>query len=171
MSRNFFDHLFDSDYRQREDINSLHDQIDTLSTVPDHTEIIREMASRLDQLELLNKALLELVTQKGLVSQEEVGVMMKQIDLLDGVEDGKLSSHVHRNAPTCPHCGRYVNPRRTQCVYCRAPLNAQVRAAPVPKPQKQVSCSRCGEVVPENQTLFAASGLVCEPCYHEIEAP
>ncbi|HFE45246.1 MAG TPA: hypothetical protein ENJ18_07090, partial [Nannocystis exedens] len=46
---------------------------------------LQDVEARSDRLELACEALLELVVSKGLVSAEELRVLMVQIDLRDGV--------------------------------------------------------------------------------------
>lgn len=162
------------DVRQQRDIERL--QAD-LASVPDHRRVIAElltittaMGERIDRLELLNRALLEVVVSKQLTSAEEIDVLMQQVDLLDGVEDGKMSTTVREHAPKCRACHRHVNPRRESCVYCGHAIGPDVRQVPeaVARPIPKVSCTHCASVVPQNSTYYVAQGLVCEVCFVEL---
>ena len=53
------------------------------------------------------------VDQTGWTDEQLVD-KMREVDLRDGREDGKMGSG---GAP-CPKCGRMLNRRRTQCMYC-----------------------------------------------------
>ncbi|MEL6344709.1 MAG: hypothetical protein AAFV53_16450 [Myxococcota bacterium] len=163
----FFDNLFvPPEVRNQREIDALKVQVES---TPDHTQAIRTMQGRIDQLELMNKALVELLLHKKVVTQSELSVMVQQLDLLDGVEDGKLSTHTHHNAPTCGSCGRYVNPKRATCVYCGASMTAAERAKPRPPIQPTVTCSRCAKTVPESWTYYSSQGVVCEPCFDVMD--
>ena len=52
---------------------------------------IEEMEDWLGELALLNQTMLNLLLQKKAFSREELSAAMKKIDLLDGVEDGKVT--------------------------------------------------------------------------------
>ena len=58
--------------------------------------------------------LLALVQEKTGLTEEELMERVKQIDLLDGKEDGRITPQVAR----CSNCGRVMNPRHTRCLYC-----------------------------------------------------
>lgn len=169
----FFDDLFDprfvfdSEHKQRMDIEMLRAELSTAGEPNKQTrQTIAQLRDRVDRLELTVKTLMELMYRKGVASQAEISVLMQQIDLLDGVEDGKMSTRVHAEAPTCGHCHRYINPRRRHCVYCHNPVEAPVKVKPQPR---MVDCSRCSNAVPERQTYFSSSGVVCESCFDPSE--
>ncbi|MBL4683219.1 MAG: hypothetical protein JKY37_01405 [Nannocystaceae bacterium] len=154
-------HLWDSEHKQRRDIQDLRRELDA---APDLSRLLTPLAARVDQLELLCKALTELLVSKGVASPEELSVLAQQLDLADGVEDGKVSARVRDNAPRCPRCQRFANPRRQHCVYCEAELGTAVQTSAAPAP-RTVSCGGCGQQVPESQTYYSGSGLRCERCY------
>lgn len=156
--------VFDSEYRQRRDIQQLQQQI---SELPYQSSQLDGAAMRINQLELLCAALVELLMARGLTTPAELRVLMQQVDLADGVEDGRKSQHVHTKAPRCSSCQRYVNPNREACVYCGTP-KAKTEAqpgAPAPKPRPDIECKRCKRLVPESETYFTGRGLVCGPCF------
>ncbi len=126
---------------------------------------LRTVEARSDRLELACEALLELVVTKGLVSKEELRVLMIQIDLRDGTEDGGLHpKRVDTSAPLCDQCERPVNPARETCVYCGAEVVRDPAAVPRRKP-KLVRCGGCHEEVDERRTNFTGSGLRCDRCF------
>lgn len=83
---------------------------------------------RLDRTELLLEAVVRVVRDRNLVSEEAIRELIAQIDLEDGVEDGRIGQDRSARAPKCHSCGRPVNPRRTQCVYCHVELPRKNRA-------------------------------------------
>ncbi len=159
----YFKHLFDSDYRQREDIEMLRNELDS---IPNDSAQLRAMSKRMDRLELLCEALVELVVDKGLGTQAELSVLMQQLDLEDGVEDGGRSQEVRHNAPRCANCDKFVNPKRAQCVYCNAPVQASSRSRR--PPPRLVPCQGCGSTVAESSTFYTAHGLRCETCFAQM---
>ncbi len=151
--------LFDSEYQQRSDIEGLKR---TILEAPDVARLMAPLVDRVDRLELLCKALTELVISKGVASREELSVVTQQLDLADGVEDGKISSRVRKKAPRCASCGRFINPRRDHCVYCHAIVDRGVQAPP---PPRTATCGACRKEVPESSTFYTEAGLRCEVCY------
>lgn len=155
--------LFDTEYKQRSDIQQIKAELDA---APDPMVVVGPLAQRVDRLELLCKALTELIVSKGLASREELSVVSQQLDLADGVEDGKISARVRKSAPRCPSCGRFVNPRRDTCVYCHAAVAFE---APEKKPpERTVSCGGCGSEVPESGSFYTAQGLRCDACFEKV---
>jgi hypothetical protein len=162
----FFDDLFpnfDGDHQQNRKIRDLHTEVANASFDSEiHGRAIRLLTRRVDQLELMNRALLELLLHAGVVDRDGLSVMMQQVDLLDGVEDGVVSPQVHAAAPTCGACGRYVNPERATCVYCQTPMTTKAeKKAPV----RTVVCSSCSATVPERSSYYSESGVVCGACF------
>lgn len=154
--------LFDNEYSQRKDIERLKEHVLTTS---DPSRLVEPLLARLDRLELLCKSLTELIVSKGIASREELSVVTQQLDLADGVEDGKISARVRKSAPRCANCGRFINPRRDQCVYCHAEVQTTGKAPP---PERTVVCGGCGKEVPESGTFYTAAGLRCDTCFEDV---
>ncbi|MEM6289742.1 MAG: hypothetical protein AAGA54_00710 [Myxococcota bacterium] len=155
--------MFDSEFDQRRDIEQLKQQ---MLHSPDPNRMIQPLVDRIDRLELLCKSLTELVISKGLATREELSVVTQQLDLADGVEDGKIGSRVRKQAPRCTSCGRFINPRRSHCVYCHAEV--VVAAADAPPPERMASCGGCGKQVPESATFYTGNGLRCDACFEKV---
>lgn len=77
-------------------------------------ESVRQLQVRLDRLSMVCQAMWELLRDKAKLTDEDVIKQMQQIDLRDGVADGKMT----RQTLVCPECGRNVSSRREQCLYC-----------------------------------------------------
>ena len=75
---------------------------------------VRQLQARVDRLSMICQAMWELLRDKAKLTDEDVIKQMQQIDLRDGVEDGKMT----RQTLVCPECGRNVSSRREQCLYC-----------------------------------------------------
>ena len=49
------------------------------------------------------------------LTDEDLLNKIKEADLMDGTEDGKVS---HRTVLKCNSCGRVVSKRHRRCIYC-----------------------------------------------------
>jgi len=163
-----FDEIFIShEQRMRNDVRAL--QAD-MAAQPNVASIVRPLQDQVARLEMISKTLLELVVAKGVATQTEVTVLMQQIDLSDGREDGGLFKRVKTKAPKCKRCLRFINPSRTACIYCGEAISAEGDpyrdgAAAKTAPIRTADCGGCGRTVDESETYFTASGLRCEACY------
>ena len=163
----FWDNMFDSEYRQRKDINTLRANMMDMSDVASAVEPMRgevtHMRMKLDQLGLLCEALVQLLELKGGFKREELTLMIQRLDLADGVEDGRIGPNHTAGAPKCPNCNRPANPKREACIYCYAPLPKELPEAEAA--QKMVKCTRCSKDVAENSAYFSEVGLLCYHCF------
>ncbi len=74
------------------------------------------LEEKVDKLALICRAAWEIVRDHYGLSDEDLLNKVKEIDLLDGVLDGKVAP-----APkACPKCGRAVSRRHMRCIYCGA---------------------------------------------------
>jgi len=73
----------------------------------------------LDRLSLACQAMWELLRDYSSLSEEHLEAKMREVDLRDGSEDGRMS----RQLLDCPHCGRPTNSRRELCLMCGGPLD------------------------------------------------
>lgn len=175
----FFEDMFDPElmfypeHKQRADIRELKGQMVELAGVADRR--IPALERQISGLMLLCNALVEVIERKGIATREELEVLVQQIDLLDGREDGVQSVAAWRNAPRCTSCNHYVNPQREACVYCGQPLSrgqgsghGPYRGGPgadAPAPRTAV-CAQCSATVPQSDTYFTEEGrLLCSACY------
>lgn len=120
-----WDYLFDSEYKQRDDISMLQASTGVAAEQSGrNAKTMQSLRRRVDQQDLLIEALFRIVKDKGLVGDVDIRQTIAQIDLEDGVEDGKIGRDRTKRAPKCPTCQRPVNRKRTHCVYCNAALAA-----------------------------------------------
>lgn len=75
---------------------------------------VRDLEDRLDRLTLVSMAMWSLLKEKNNMTEEELLLRVRQIDLADGEEDGKVKRKVLR----CPRCSRVMSPRHRKCMYC-----------------------------------------------------
>ena len=92
----FWTHLFDNEYRQRADIESLkqssikkkrRDQ----RTIQNQQDRIEALEDQVGELALLCRSLLTVLREDGTVRPERFEEVMKQMDAEDGVVDGKFT--------------------------------------------------------------------------------
>lgn len=77
---------------------------------------VEALIDRLDKLTLVNMAVWSLVREQLELTEEQLAERVREIDLADGVEDGKVTLQVAK----CPKCGRVMSPRHKKCLYCGA---------------------------------------------------
>jgi len=77
---------------------------------------VKRLEDRLDKLTLVCMALWSLLGEQLDLSEERLMERMREIDLRDGVPDGKVTPEVAR----CPKCNRVMSPRHKRCIYCGA---------------------------------------------------
>jgi hypothetical protein len=75
---------------------------------------VRGLEKKLAKLELKNQVLLELVRDSLKLTDADLKLRMKEIDLRDGVEDGAITT-----VPlSCPQCNRVSSSQHWKCMYC-----------------------------------------------------
>jgi len=72
------------------------------------------LRDEVERLALLNQALWELIKARLKLTDADLEKVAQQVDLRDGMADGKMSKHPLR----CPKCGRVSNSRHKKCLYC-----------------------------------------------------
>lgn len=82
-----------------------------------HTE---DLAARLDALSLASIAMWEILHEKLGVTEQELMDRMREIDLRDGKQDGRLRPEPR----ACSSCARPVSARHRRCMYCGNDMEA-----------------------------------------------
>jgi ribosomal protein S27AE len=80
----------------------------------DFQDRVRGLEDRIDRLLLTNMALWSLLRETMGVTDEDLNARIREIDLRDGVPDGKVT----RSPRMCPQCQRTFSPRHRRCLYC-----------------------------------------------------
>jgi len=94
-----WDYLFDSDWRQRSDIQALKVRGTQLSgylqsarySAEQLGDKIKELQSDIAAIALFNQTLLRMLVQKGICTPEEFNALFTEIDLEYGVQDGRIT--------------------------------------------------------------------------------
>jgi len=77
---------------------------------------IDELEFSLNRVTLASQAVWEILRARLEISQEELLAKINEIDLRDGVQDGRITPYV----TNCPKCNRVVNSKSARCIYCGA---------------------------------------------------
>lgn len=77
-----------------------------------------DLKRRIDALTLASQALWEIVREQTGLDDEAVILKMQEIDLRDGVADGRIS----QPPVACPKCSRNNRAGRNSCIYCGAAM-------------------------------------------------
>ena len=94
-----------------------------------HTNRLEDANERIDELAIIIRAMWALMEEQG-VTPEQLMAKIEQIDLEDGVADGKITQR-----PTnCPSCDAKVAAGLSSCQYC----GSAVAVAPESHPLDQV---------------------------------
>lgn len=75
---------------------------------------VKLVAEKMDKLVLLNMAMWSLVQERTGLTEGDLTRRAQEIDLKDGVADGKVTQTVKK----CGNCGRIISRRHHRCLYC-----------------------------------------------------
>jgi len=90
-------------------------KVEKLSSENRNVEFQSEISlKRLEQLALATQAVWSFLKEKHHLDDQDLLLRMEEIDLRDGVRDGK-SAAIMAN---CPSCHRKMSSKMKQCVYC-----------------------------------------------------
>lgn len=76
---------------------------------------IEQMQADIERLLMIVQALWEIIKENELVDDEELMRKIQDIDMRDGVLDGRVAKTAN---PQCPHCRRTLIGRHPFCLYC-----------------------------------------------------
>ena len=72
------------------------------------------LEERVERLSLICMAMWSLLQSETQLTEDDLLERVKEIDLLDGVADGKITRRVAR----CGKCDRPMSSRHSRCIYC-----------------------------------------------------
>lgn len=87
---------------------------------------VRELDDELARHALVLQTLLRICERKGLFKDPEFIQLLEQVDMEDGVRDGKRKRA--KGPKTCPDCGKNARPTAMTCIYCGAEFPAKSTA-------------------------------------------
>ena len=160
--------FFDNDSLQRSDIETLKSSVRfAAEAAGDSMSDIADAKRKIAQLELTVEALVRLLETKMSLDRQELAVMIQQIDLADGVQDGRIGPDRTEHAPKCGFCARPLNRKRASCIYCGKEVPK--KAVEPPPPARLTGCRKCKRVLEEASSYITMQGLLCADCYAEME--
>ncbi len=77
---------------------------------------VDDLKLKVSRLALINMALWSFVQETTGKTEQDLINRVQELDMLDGQADGKIQSRVAK----CQSCGRTLNKRHTNCMYCGA---------------------------------------------------
>lgn len=101
------------DLFQQSQIADIQDRID--KDTSSASSRIAEIEDRLDRLALVHTAMFELMCERLKITPDDIARKIQQVDLRDGVADGKLGSIP---AQPCRSCKRPISRKHARCLYC-----------------------------------------------------
>lgn len=139
MAVGFFDLFFDSDYRQRSDINSaLGDAGEARAMVAQTahhlSQQISQQRDQIRHLHTLTSVLARMLIESGVVDEKVLRYRL----------EAELEAEAERRAPR--------------------PVAQEARPLEEPPPATPTVCSRCAATVPAHQTVITLDGTVCDRC-------
>jgi hypothetical protein len=161
-----WDFIFDSEHKQRSDINDLKGVADRVDASVDGLwDELTRTKRRVAKLELLTEGLIAYMQVKGVLNREELAVMVQRVDLSDGYEDGRIGPDRSSKCTKCPFCDRPFNEKRKVCIYCGKEVTPQDLKLMEKKEPRTIICALCYRRFPETAAHFTVKGLVCETCF------
>ncbi len=88
--------------------------IDTSTEARRAERRMHDVEQRLEKLTLITMAMWSLLQQETNLTEEDLMERVRQIDLMDGRSDGRITPQIAR----CSQCNRVMNPRHSRCLYC-----------------------------------------------------
>jgi uncharacterized paraquat-inducible protein A len=89
------------------------------SDVQTQDSAVADLNRRFERLALVTQALAELLSERAKVSQADLAAKIDEIDMRDGVRDGRVAA-----TRSCPKCHHSTAGHRTTCLNCGASLDA-----------------------------------------------
>ena len=86
------------------------------STAREANRSLRQLQDQVDRLTIISWAMWTLIQEETKLTEEDLMERVKNLDMLDGTEDGKVTRQVAR----CRKCDRVMSPRHQSCIYCGA---------------------------------------------------
>ena len=144
MPVGFWDMFFDSDYRQRSDINDLRDQLAVATDTSHLARAAGTLSRQVQDLSLLVQMLIRVLEESGHV-------------------DGKVLRYRVEAELENMRAAREAMGPMSMGDALRGPGS---RNEPVeqPPPTTPTLCMKCGQTVPQNRTVITATGVVCDRC-------
>jgi hypothetical protein len=120
-------YIFDNNWSQRSDIESLKDRSEILASRLEHSRAqestnesrIEEPEQEVGELAHVAKVLVEIILEKGLCSEDELKERISSTDRVDGaLNDVIARSDANAQSNNCSECGQKLPRGCSKCLYC-----------------------------------------------------
>ena len=144
MAVGFFDTFFDSEYRQRSDINDVRGEAAEARAMVAETsaifgEKIRSQATQIRDLSMLVSVLAKMLMESGAIDEK---VLRYRVEAeMEALAERTAAQNAARFAST-----------------------SETRPVEAPPPSTPTVCAKCGKTVPANLTVITADGTLCDSC-------
>jgi hypothetical protein len=105
-------------YQQGQISEAKTDAIEAKQQAVQYSDRVRALEAQVNHMALACQALWELLRERTGVSEQELLAKMKEVDLRDGAQDGRMTPVLTH----CPKCGKPSNSKSTTCMYCGATI-------------------------------------------------
>lgn len=144
MAVGFFEMFFDSDYRQRRDINdALGDAGEARAMIAETSHNlgrqIEQQREQIRDLHMLTSVLCRMLIDGGIVDEKVLRYRL----------EAEIEAEAERRA--AQHAARFA-------------VTSEPRPVEAPPPATPTVCAKCGTTVPAHQTVITADGTVCDRC-------
>lgn len=144
MAVGFFDMFFDSEYRQRSDINEVRgDAAEARAMVAETSaflgEKIRTQATQIRDLHMLVSVMARMLIDAGIVDEKVLRYRL----------EAEMEADIERRA--AQNAARFAS-------------TSEPRPVEAPPPATPTVCAKCGKTVPAHQTVITADGTLCDSC-------
>jgi hypothetical protein len=150
MAASFWQYLFDNEWRQRQDIESLRDRLDTGSSAQAGLAASASVGALRQQIHELSATvmiLVDLLAEAGALDREKLRARV------EGVLENSRVEPTPMPDPWTPAAAAAKRPEVGGDPY-RDSLQAPAT----------VVCASCGRTVPERLTVITAEGVICDAC-------
>lgn len=147
MTVGFWDMFFDSEYRQRADINDLRDL---------ETNIAYDVASLGTHTSQLRRQVHDL--------SMTVAVLVKMLEEVGQIDAKTLRYRVEAEVEAMAAAAKAAHAVAPDNLNQMLHASSAAQPAHAKPPTTLVTCVQCGATVPANQTTITARGTVCDRC-------
>jgi hypothetical protein len=147
MAVGFWDLFFDSEYRQRADINELREL---------ESNIVYDVASLGTYTSQLRRQVHDL--------SMTVAVLVKMLEEVGQIDAKALRDRVEAEVQAMAAAAKAAHAGEPDNLNQMLQAGSAAKPAPAKPPTTLVTCVQCGATVPANQTTITARGTICDRC-------
>jgi hypothetical protein len=116
----FMSFIWDA-YQQGQIAEAKTDAMEAKQNATQYADRVRALEAQVNHMALTCQAMWELLRERTGISESELLTKMKDVDLRDGTQDGRMTPVLTK----CPVCGKPSNSKMASCMYCGASIPKQ----------------------------------------------